>query len=84
MEKITMKDLERAVSEINRLTGNPTEQANHYIPNQYILSGAYGGHKLEQVCKNGHGVNSITSGYVSKRELYNQLQAMIIGLRMRG
>lgn len=83
MNKIVMSDLNNLVTRINRATNHPEEQTGHYIPGQYILSGAYGGHKLEQVCTTGGGVSSITSGYVSKRELYSQMQAILTGLQMK-
>lgn len=80
---IKERDLDAIISEINRLNGQPTEMTGHHIPGQFIRSSAYGGHKLERVTTVGGGVTSITTGYVSKRELYNQLQAILTGLRMK-
>ena len=52
-------------------------------PGNYCLSGAYGGWKLERICNDGGGVTDITSGYVPKRELYNQIQAYIAGIQSK-
>lgn len=78
-EPITNKDLEGLVKTINEITNSPTEG---YKPNQYMLDGAYGGWKLVRKCADNTGIHEITSGYVSKRDLYNRLQAILIGLRM--
>jgi len=83
MNRITKKDLENQVALINRLTGHPEEVTGHAIAGQYILAGAFGGNKLEQICKDGHGTNDITSGYDTKRDLYNKMSAIITGLSMK-
>jgi len=82
MTRITERDLNATLARINRATGNP-ETVTGYTPGQYIISSAYGGHKLEQVCTTGGGVTSISSGYVSKRELYQFMQAFLAGLATR-
>ena len=76
-------DLDNMIARINRATGNPDKQTGSYIPGQYIRSSAYGGHKLERVCSTGGGVESITQGYVSKRELYDRLQSILTGIKIR-
>ena len=77
-DNITLKDLESRVKTINELTGNePTAYSNK--PGQYSLDGAYGGWKLVKITSGG-GCQEITSGYVSKRELFNRLQGICTGL----
>ena len=86
--RITEKDLERLVAQINELSGyekqphtlleNGKYQAN--IGN-YHLDYAYSGVKLVQLVSGGGGIRSIsTGGYGTKRELYNFLGGMLQGL----
>lgn len=85
--RITQADLERLVVAINMGTGNPCEpykkdaSGKHVAQaGNYHLSYAYGGVALEQMCKGG-GVRRISStGYGTKRELYQWMQAFIGGL----
>ena len=50
--------------------------------NTFFLQQAYGGFQLQQVAPAGsqYGVMSISSGYVSKREMYNYLTAFLTGM----
>ena len=87
MNRITEKDLEGTVEYLNRLTDSPSTpytrtgdklQAN--IGN-YHLSHAYGGVKLHRMVNEGGGVREpISTGYTTKRDLYNQMHAFIRGL----
>jgi hypothetical protein len=87
MNRITEKDLESTVEYLNRLTDSPSTpytriddklQAN--IGN-YHLSHAYGGVKLHRMVNEGGGVREpISTGYTTKRDLYNQMHAFIRGL----
>lgn len=89
MERITDKHLKGLVDIINKKTGNPMEP---YTPvradnmckansGNYHLSFAYGGVKLVQLCNPGGGERDIsTTGYGTKRELYNWMTAFIRGL----
>jgi hypothetical protein len=86
--RVTTKDLETVINRINAMTGNKpeayTQTDNGYKANvgTYVLDGAYGGWKLQQIV-NFHGaVTNITTGYVPKRELYNQMQAFIKGFEV--
>jgi hypothetical protein len=50
--------------------------------NQLMLQQAYGGFQLQQ--EDGTvGVNSISSGYVSKREMNDYLNALVVGMALR-
>lgn len=86
MSTITKANLEHLCKMINEATGNNQEPYTKnadgtFTPNAgtYTLSGAYGGWKLEQMCKGG-GTRSITNGYVSKRDLYYQMSAYLDGI----
>ena len=52
--------------------------------NKFFLQQAYGGFQLQQVAPVGShcGVISVSSGYVSKREMYNYLTAVLTGMSM--
>lgn len=90
MKRITQKDLERLVMDINTETGMPhapyTRTAERKIvpsPGCYHLDYAYGGVKLvrmsmEQGCT---GISNVsTGGYGTKRELYTWMRAFLEGL----
>ena len=49
--------------------------------NLLVLQQAYGGFQLQQEA-NG-GINSISSGYVSKREMNDYLNAVVVGMALR-
>ena len=46
----------------------------------YCLDGAYGGWKLVRTMNDGGGIDEITYGFVSKRELYDLINAYIKGV----
>jgi hypothetical protein len=86
--RITQKDLEHLVKELNLATGNPIEYSTptaceKFTSNigNYHLSYAYGGVQLHQVYNTSGGIRTIsTSGYGTKRELYTFLRGMLAGL----
>lgn len=87
MQRINQADLERLVVAINTMTGNAKEPYAKRVEGErlkanagnYHLSYAYGGVALEQMCEGG-GVRRISStGYGTKRELYNWMQSFISG-----
>lgn len=56
--------------------------------NKLSLQQAYGGFQLQQVASVGddysvRGVRSISPGYVSKREMNNYLNALMVGIELR-
>ena len=96
MERITQKDLEYLVKRINEVTGSPIaqytkkEKATSTDPGyrgnigNYHLSYAYGGVKLERMCNEGGGVNTVsTGGFGTKRELYDWMRAYLDGMSER-
>ena len=86
MRRITQKDLERLVDRINDFTGNNPKpwdgNCNANIGN-YHLSYAYGGVKLHQMVSDGGGVRDVLStGYTTKRDLFNHLHTFLSGLNL--
>ena len=88
MERVTTKQLEYLVSEINRVRGMPaapwtrdaTGRLRANIGN-YHLSGAYGGVCLHRMATDGGGVTTpLGLGHIPKRELAAQLRAFLLGL----
>jgi len=87
MQRITEKDLEATVEYLNRLTDSPAtpytrldDKLKANIGN-YHLSHAYGGVKLHRMVNEGGGVREpISTGYTTKRDLYNQIHAFIRGI----
>lgn len=92
MNRITNKDLEAVVKRINTITNSPeVTWERKKLPDgrvigtskigNYHLSFAYGGVALHRISNESGGVSTpINSGHVSKRELYNLMQAYISGL----
>lgn len=83
MKRITEKELESVVLRINNITGSPVKP---YIDGKaqignYHLSYAYGGVSLHRMHNEAGGVTTpLSCGHISKRELYNLMQAYISGL----
>ena len=50
--------------------------------NRLLLQQAYGGFQLQQEVAGG-GINSISAGYVSKREMNDYLNALVVGMALR-
>lgn len=76
MERITEKQLDGAVKRLNGLCG--INEPNGHTVGEYVLDGAYGGWKLARLVSVGGGQSDIScGGFVSKRELWNQIQAII-------
>lgn len=89
MNRITISNLEGLVRRINIAAGTPqapyTKEGGSFRVNvgNYHLDSAYGGWKLAQTVNEHGGERNITEGYVSKRELWGQLQAFLRGLEAR-
>lgn len=85
--RITEKDLEIAINRLNNLTNNPTEpwsknkkgkiKAN--IGN-YHIDYAYGGYVLCEMTNINGGIRNIFNKCKTKRELYNQIHAYMLGI----
>lgn len=50
--------------------------------NLLVLHRAYGGFQLQQEVAGG-GINSISSGYMNKREMNDYLNAVVVGMALR-
>ena len=83
--KITKRDIEAVVERINRATNSPltpyTRHEGKLIANigNYHLDSAYGGYSLHRMNNEAGGIDAIISGYHSKRDIYNRMQAFISG-----
>ena len=86
---VTKSMLEKLILHLNTITGSPTEEytkiegSNRFKPNAgcFYLAGAYGGYKLERSLRRGASADS-TSGYVSKRDLMEQIRGILTGFRI--
>jgi hypothetical protein len=90
--RYTKKDLDGAVRGLNIMAGFTAEEADAplWTPEggtnlrakvgRYYVSGAYGGWKLVQIVSEGGAERSITSGYRTKREVYELIHAYREGM----
>ena len=85
--KVLTKDLEAVVSRINLITGSPqtsyTSENGKSVANigNYHLGYAYGGVCLQRMSNSSGGVSiPISSGYTTKKDLYNLMHAFINGV----
>lgn len=88
--RITEKILDSKVDELNRLLNRPLTAytknrgtgVTANIGNIHV-SHAYGGVELHEIMNESGGVNVLSrGGYISKRALYDQVSAMVIGARL--
>lgn len=78
--RVTIKDLQILVDQLNQITGHDAGN-NRTSVGTYVISGAYGGHKLDQIVSDSGGVRHITrTGYTTKRDLYYQISAYMDGV----
>ena len=87
MTRITNKDLEAVVARINRATDSPdtswtrTDAGMKANIGNYHISGAYGGVSLHRMVTDGGGITDVFScGHITKRDLYDRMQAYLAGL----
>jgi len=73
---IKQSDMEERLKVLCELKG--LEYNKYNVHGSLYLNGAYGGWQVAQ-CSNGGGITSITSGFVSKREMYEAINNMIKG-----
>lgn len=91
MERITQKDLEYLVDRINTITKSPpypcSKDDNGKITTwigNYHLSYAYGGVQLVRMVNENGGIETISRRcHVTKRELYNWMQAFLAGIELQ-
>ncbi len=89
MRRITVKDLENLVRRLNiEKKYKPVRKIGRYKNGKFKsdkgfhLSGAYGGYKLVFSEKDQSGERSITQGYAPKRELFDQINAILLYKRI--
>lgn len=83
--RITQRDLDGTVARLNTALDRPAESwvkgddgRYHANIGNLHLDGAYGGWELHEMVTDGGGIHVLSSGgHVSKRELYQQLHAML-------
>lgn len=89
-DRVTNKQLEALCEQINQLHGVPNEpyksdrgEDGRLVANAgtVYVAGAYGGVRLEQMCKGGGSRDLLSSGYGTKRELFNAMHSYIRGYR---
>jgi len=88
MDRITRKQLDYLVEQINKATGSPvaaytkTPDGRHKANiGNYHISCAYGGVQLHRMCNPGGGVSTVShDGYGTKRELYSFMRAFLDGI----
>lgn len=87
MDRIRQNQLEWLVNQINTKTKSPiaayTKAKGKFTANigNYHLDYAYSGVKLVRMCNEGGGITDISrTGYGTKRELYNWMQAFLAGM----
>jgi hypothetical protein len=87
MNRITEKDLQATVDQINHVTHSPAapwvHEAGRSVANigNYHLDGAYGGVSLHRMENEHGGVSDVfRCGHISKRDLYERMHAFLAGL----
>lgn len=89
MNRITTKQLEAMTQAINKTLNAPTVShhrgdQNQMVPNpgHYQISQACGGVNLVRIESEGGSESDVFGhGHVPKRQLYNELRAMLAGIR---
>jgi len=83
MKRTTIADLVLSIRHLNSAMGFPDDAGSaigvNSLPGSYYLQGAYGGWQLQRVHPSG-GCESVTSGYRSKRELNELVNAIRYGV----
>jgi len=78
--RITEKDLENLVDRLNEIKGFSNPKWG--TVGSYILDNAYGGWEVNQIVNERGGVRNFSAGgHIPKRELHNQLRAILNAIR---
>ncbi len=77
--RTTLKHIECKINTLNEITNNPKER---FEKGHFYCDQAYGGHKLVQIVNDGGGVQEITYGYTTKKELIEKISMLIKGVQM--
>lgn len=79
MAQVTEKHLRLQVKRLNKLKG--FEEPAYSTPGAYDIDGAYGGVALHRYENEHGGVSDVfRSGHMSKKDLYNRIDAFIAGI----
>ena len=89
--RISIKDLQEMVDQINDITGHDKDPYDHSKkgcnPNTgtYLIDSAYGGVQLVRMSltKGCSGQSDITSGFNTKKDLYEKIKGILTGLKMK-
>jgi hypothetical protein len=83
MRTILKNDLYTSLNHLNSTLGTGSGTVTHTpLIGEYLLQQAYGGFQLQQRMNDSGGVRSISSGYISKREMHTYLQAVLTGINL--
>jgi len=86
--RITEKMINARVEQLNAMRGLPNElyqprvnPKDNLVANAGVayLQGAYGGYRIEVMCKGGGSRDLLNSGFGTKREVFNTLVAYMDG-----
>ncbi|RLG43285.1 MAG: hypothetical protein DRN81_06835 [Thermoproteota archaeon] len=78
--RITQKMLEMSIERLNNIKGFKKEVKFSTI-GAFVLDYAYGGVSLHQWVNEHGGIRDVFScGHVTKRDLYNRINSLIIGI----
>ena len=82
MNRITVRDTDRAIATVNRLLGFSEEDIKNYRTIGVVRIGsAYGGYRVEKVCNEFGGITVLShDGYDTRRKALSFLDGMIAGL----
>lgn len=87
-DRITTKQIENLVKDINASLGVPNDPYSDTRDNNgglianvgtVYVAGAYGGARLEQMCRGGGSRDFLSTGYTTKRVVYDIAMAWLSG-----
>jgi hypothetical protein len=86
--RVSEKMLIELAQTINKVSGTPMTYCDKTTASphpshigHYYIDMAYGGYKLVQLTNEHGGIREITYGFTTKRELFNQMQALLYGIQ---
>lgn len=86
MKRISIQMLDNSTAALNQLTKSPLEYRTDKKTNigHFHISQAYGGVCLHRTMNEAGGVEDVfRCGHVPKRELWNRIQSLFIGLDIK-
>jgi hypothetical protein len=82
-KRTTISEVVLAVRHLNSAMGFPDDAGSAIgsksVPGSFVLQGAYGGWQLQRIGLHG-GVESVTTGYRSKKEILDLIHAVRYGV----